>query len=210
MTVNGQKLILKANIGGGEVLQGDKLVLTMMDEDWNEVTDATIYYSTDGSAPTEQSEVYTTPIVLEKSFTLRAIDKVTFSAKGATVKISTDVNTIGAGSKGVFRPTFRTLRSSTETACLNSVNDLHKATGGETEGSRFITNLRKADPFEAVFEQVPAGTRSFGIDIVSGIEETMTPDDDIQPSIYNLKGQRVRTMQRGQLYIVDGKKYVRK
>lgn len=57
---------------------------------------------------------------------------------------------------------------------------------------------------------MPVGTRSFGIDIVSGIEETATPDSITQPSIYNLKGQRVRTMQRGQLYIVDGKKYVRK
>ena len=75
VTVHGQKLALKTSVGSGEVLQGDRLVLTMMDEDRNEVTDATIYYTIDGSAPTEQSTVYTPPIVLEKSFTLRAIAK---------------------------------------------------------------------------------------------------------------------------------------
>ena len=35
-------------------------------------------------------------------------------------------------------------------------------------------------------------------------ELCIVPDDFVS------KGQRVRTMQRGQLYIVDGKKYVRK
>ena len=145
--------------------------------------------------------------------------EVTFSAKGATVKASTGVTTVGAGSKGVFRPTFRTLRSSTETACLNSVNDLHKATGGETKGSRFITNLRKADPFEAVFEQVPAGTRSFGIDIVSGIEDCQTDSEESQYRIYDLRGLLVRSCQGvtiqeaiknlpAGIYIVGGRKVV--
>jgi hypothetical protein len=108
-----------------------------------------------------------------------------------------------------FVPTFRKIRSSSSVACLNSVNELHSNTGTETPGSRFISNLRLASPFEAVFEGSAANVRSFTIDfapgVTNGIDEVPASRGS-QQRIYNLKGQRVSKMQRGQLYIVDGRR----
>ena len=138
--------------------------------------------------------------------------EVTFTAHNVMVQPSTDVQTVTAGAR-TFVPTFRKIRSSSSVATLNSVNRLHSNTGGEAPGSRFISNLRLASPFEAVFEGSASNVRSFAIDFAPG---TTNGIDDIpatrpgQQRIYNLKGQRVSKMQHGHLYIVGGRKVVSK
>ena len=134
--------------------------------------------------------------------------EVTFTANNVTIQPTTSLNSVAAGNR-TFVPTFRKIRSSSSVACLNSVNELHSNTGTETPGSRFISNLRLASPFEAVFEGSAANVRSFTIDfapgVTNGIDEVPTSRSG-QQRIYNLKGQRVSKMQRGHLYIVDGRK----
>ncbi len=134
--------------------------------------------------------------------------EVTFTANNVTIQPTTSLNSVTAGAR-TFVPTFRKIRSSGSVATLNSVNRLHSNTGGEAPGSRFISNLRLASPFEAVFEGSASNVRSFAIDfapgVTNGIDEVPTSRSG-QQRIYNLKGQRVSTMQRGQLYIVDGRK----
>ncbi len=136
--------------------------------------------------------------------------EVTFTANNVTIQPTTSLNSVTAGAR-TFVPTFRKIRSSGSVATLNSVNRLHSNTGGEAPGSRFISNLRLASPFEAVFEGSASNVRSFAIDFAPGVTNGI---DDIpatrpgQQRIYNLKGQRVSKMQRGQLYIVGGRKVV--
>ena len=134
--------------------------------------------------------------------------EVTFMAHNVMVQPSTDVQAVTAGAR-TFVPTFRKIRSSSSVATLNSVNRLHSNTGGEAPGSRFISNLRLASPFEAVFEGSAANVRSFAIDFAPGTTNGIDNIPAICPGqqrIYNLKGQRVSKMHRGQLYIVDGRK----
>ena len=136
--------------------------------------------------------------------------EVTFSAQNVTIQPTTSLISITAGTR-TFVPTFRKIRSSSYVACLNSVNELHSNTGTETPGSRFISNLRLASPFEAVFEGSAANVRSFAIDFAPGVTNGIDDIPATRPGhqrIYNLKGQRVSTMQRGQLYIVDGRKTI--
>ena len=138
--------------------------------------------------------------------------EVTFMAHNVMVQPSTDVQTVTAGNR-TFVPTFRKIRSSSSVATLNSVNRLHSNTGGEAPGSRFISNLRLASPFEAVFEGSASSVRSFAIDFVPGVTNGIDEVPATRPGqqkIYNLKGQRVSKMQRGHLYIVDGRKRMAK
>ena len=138
--------------------------------------------------------------------------EVTFMAHNVMVQPSTDVQTVTAGNR-IFVPTFRKIRSSSSVATLNSVNRLHSNTGGEAPGSRFISNLRLASPFEAVFEGSASNVRSFAIDFAPGVTNGIDDIPATRPGeqrIYNLKGQRVSKMQRGHLYIVDGRKRMAK
>ncbi len=139
--------------------------------------------------------------------------EVTFTASNATILPSAALATASTADR-TFVPTFRKIRSSSSVATLNSVNRLHSNTGGEAPGSRFISNLRLASPFEAVFEGSADAVRSFGLqfsaDGVNAIDEVPATRHAGSPRIYNLQGQRVSTMRKGNLYIVGGKKAMAK
>ena len=61
------KLDINANMSSGSAWVGDKLILTCTHPD------AVIYYTTDGSAPTRQSQTYTSPIIIEGPMTVKAV-----------------------------------------------------------------------------------------------------------------------------------------
>ncbi len=64
---NGTVASVKANVASGEVVKGTAVTLT------TETAGATIYYTTDGKDPTTASTVYTAPIVINETVTIKAI-----------------------------------------------------------------------------------------------------------------------------------------
>ena len=58
---------VKANVPSGDVVKGTAVTLT------TETAGATIYYTTDGKDPTTASTVYTAPIVINETVTIKAI-----------------------------------------------------------------------------------------------------------------------------------------
>ena len=147
---------------------------------------------------------------------------VTFSATDAKVKASSAVIPGKSGTK-TFIPAFCAQEKSNGVYVLNVNNDLHRELGGYDEGSRFVSNLRSASPFEAYMTDSSAGAKqAIGIEFsdATGIDELLTGTDGggQMNTVYTLSGQLVvRTCSVQEMlkaleqlpegvYIVNGKK----
>ena len=124
---------VKSNVASGDVVKGTAVTLT------TETAGATIYYTTDGKTPTITSNVYTAPIVIENTVTIKAIavkagmrnsGMVTFTYKAVdaktTIALKKDAATIKflAGyADGTFKPTQAATRYEVVVA-LNEVFDI--------------------------------------------------------------------------------------
>jgi hypothetical protein len=65
--------------------------------------------------------------------------------------------------------------------------------------------------FRAYFNGVPAGARVVFVgddDTTSISEELRVNSEEFATAVYNLQGQKVENLKKGQLYIVNGKKTV--
>ena len=124
---------VKSNVASGDVVKGTAVTLT------TETAGATIYYTTDGKTPTITSNVYTAPIVIENTVTIKAIavkagmsnsGMVTFTYKAVdaktTIALKKDAATIKflAGyADGTFKPTQAATRYEVVVA-LNEIFDI--------------------------------------------------------------------------------------
>lgn len=124
---------VKANVASGDVVKGTAVTLT------TETAGATIYYTTDGKTPTTASNVYTAPIVINETVTIKAIavkagmnnsGMVTFTYKAVdaktTIALKKDAATIKylAGyADGTFKPNQAATRYEVVVA-LNNVFDI--------------------------------------------------------------------------------------
>ena len=148
---------------------------------------------------------------------------VTFSATKAKVLASNSVNESKSNSK-TFIPAFCAQDKSSTVYALNVNNSYHSELGGYTEGSAFVSDLRKVSPFEAYITTSAANAkRAFLIDFseTTGIDEIPTTDmKDGTHKIYNLNGQLVKQTKSQQeldetlkqlpagVYVVNGKKTI--
>ena len=124
---------VKSNVASGDVVKGTAVTLT------TETAGATIYYTTDGKTPTITSNVYTAPIVIDNTVTIKAIavkagmrnsGMVTFTYKAVdaktTIALKKDAATIKflAGyADGTFKPTQAATRYEVVVA-LNEIFDI--------------------------------------------------------------------------------------
>lgn len=156
----------------------------------------------------------------DSSFNLSG--NVTFSATNVTVPVSSSVTTAKSNDKS-FIPAFCAQDKSSMVYALNVNNSYHSELGGYTEGSAFVSDLRKVSPFEAYMTTSAANAkRAFLIDFseTTGIDElpAMTGNEG-KIAIYNLSGQHIITTDNGHIsevkaqlpagiYIINGKKTV--
>ena len=148
---------------------------------------------------------------------------VTFSATNAKVLASNSVNESKSNSK-TFIPAFCAQDKSSTVYALNVNNSFHSELGSYTEGSAFVSGLRKVSPFEAYMTTSDSNAkRAFLIDFseTTGIDEVPTTDmKDGTHKIYNLNGQLVKQTNSQQeldetlkqlpagVYVVNGKKTI--
>jgi len=156
----------------------------------------------------------------DSSFNLSG--NVTFSATNVKVPVSSSVTTSKSNSK-TFIPAFCAQDKSSAVYALNVNNSYHSELGGYTEGSAFVSGLRKVSPFEAYMTTSDSNAkRAFLIDFneATGIDElpAMTGNEG-KIAIYNLSGQHIITTDNGHIsevkaqlpagiYIINGKKTV--
>ena len=156
----------------------------------------------------------------DSSFNLSG--NVTFSATNVKVPVSSSVTTSKSNSK-TFIPAFCAQDKSSTVYALNVNNSYHSELGGYTEGSAFVSDLRKVSPFEAYMTTSDSNAkRAFLIDFseATGIDElpAMTGNEG-KIAIYNLSGQHIITTDNGHIsevkaqlpagiYIINGKKRV--
>lgn len=124
---------VKSNVASGDVVKGTAVTLT------TETAGATIYYTTDGKTPTAASKVYTAPIVINETVTIKAIavkagmnnsGMVTFTYKAVDAKTTIALKKDAANIKflagyadGTFKPTQAATRYEVIVA-LNEVFDI--------------------------------------------------------------------------------------
>ena len=157
----------------------------------------------------------------DSSFNLSG--NVTFSASNVKVPVSSSVTTSQSNSK-TFIPAFCAQEKSSTVYALNVNNSYHSELGSYTEGSAFVSDLRKVSPFEAYMTTSDSNAkRAFLIDFseTTGIDEIPTTDmkDGIH-KVYNLNGQLVKQTNSQQeldetlrqlpagVYVVNGKKTI--
>ena len=138
---------------------------------------------------------------------------VTFLAENAMVESSSNLHVAKHGGKQ-FVPTFEDVGAEKGVYSLNVSNDNETDNGGAVEGSRFILNLRKLHPFEAYMTMQTRGNDFFDISDDMGVT---TQEEQLTLSVYNLKGQMMKTTEgmtmeeirkklpKG-IYVVNGKK----
>ena len=146
--------------------------------------------------------------------------RVTFSAENVNVAKTENLSTVNYSDR-TFIPTFSSMEKNNDVLALNVVNDIERVTGGSTEGSTFVKNLRSIHPFEAYMTST-SSTRSIAIDegMATGIIELITAlSDEGDLRIYNLNGQLIK-IEEGRsmdevmrelpagVYIVNGKKMI--
>lgn len=150
--------------------------------------------------------------------------KVTFSATGATVYKST--YTSQSYNNRTFLPAFFRVPKSSTIFPINATGDYTSVTGGYAAGSAFISDLREVRPFEGYIYSTNASVRMFPVpefdsdDEAAGISN-MTYTNGKPKHIYDVKGVLVTTADADKLqqtlqqlptgiYVVDGKKFVKK
>ena len=157
----------------------------------------------------------------DSSFNLSG--NVTFSATNVKVPVSSSVNTVKSNGKS-FVPAFCAQEKASGVYALNVSNGYHSELGGYTEGSAFVSDLRKVSPFEAYMTTSDSNAkRAFLIDFseTTGIGEIPTTDmKDGTHKIYNLNGQLMKQTNSQQelnetlrqlpagVYVVNGKKTI--
>ncbi len=130
---NGTVASVKSNVPSGDVVKGTAVTLT------TETAGATIYYTTDGKYPTTASNVYTAPIVINDTVTIKAIavkagmnnsGMVTFTYKAVDAKTTIALKKDAANIKylagyadGTFKPNQAATRYEVIVA-LNNVFDI--------------------------------------------------------------------------------------
>ncbi|OEH93640.1 chitobiase/beta-hexosaminidase C-terminal domain-containing protein [Bacillus solimangrovi] len=101
---------VKASIGSGEVTEGTEIVLSTSTDD------ASIYYTTDGSEPTEESTLYEAPITVSEDVTIKAI----------AVKEGLDASNVGSFTYTVKKPL--------EVTSITDVRNLEVGSEAKVEG----------------------------------------------------------------------------
>ena len=142
---------------------------------------------------------------------------VTFSAENTRVPKTPSFS-------GKFVPTYAAVPKSSSVYALNVVNKNVSNSGGFDAGSRFISNLRDVQPFEAYMS---AGSSTRGVieidfdDDKTGLDNILfSTDENSEVTIYTISGRKVGTSLNGRLdetleqlpkgvYIVNGKKIVK-
>ncbi len=142
---------------------------------------------------------------------------VVFSASNAKVMTTDDLKSASSGEK-TFIPNFMNKDKAASLYALNVDNEFENATGGYTEGSVFVKNLRRIHPFEAYM--TVSGTNAKSViavfeDGTSGIRNIELLNIEGKKKVYNLSGQQIRLDENGRIshlrkgvYIIDGKKKV--
>ena len=145
------------------------------------------------------------------------IGNVVFSASNAKVMTTDDLKSASNGEK-TFIPNFVNKEKAASLYALNVDNEFENATGGYTEGSVFVKNLRRIHPFEAYM--TVSGTNAKSViavfeDGTSGIRNIELLNIEGKKRVYNLSGQQIRLDENGRIshlrkgvYIIDGKKKV--
>ena len=141
--------------------------------------------------------------------------QVTFQATNASVRATADAAEVSGGERS-FRSNF----SNNDGAGLYMLN-VSEEWNGHAEGSVFVQSLRAAHPFEACFNS-SSGVKAFNIDdsMTDGIREMNLPETwrpaNSDVAVYDLSGRKMTvgkgkegTLRRG-MYIVDGKKYIKR
>ncbi len=143
---------------------------------------------------------------------------VSFSSTNVPVKESSSVNSGRSGNK-TFIPAFCKRKRNNGIYVLNVKNNQHSETGGHTEGSTFVNNLRSVSPFEAYITDGSAGTRGFidiNFDNTTGIENLEDYDNNVEKlsPIFTLSGKKVGINSQQDInlpqgiYIKKGKKII--
>ncbi len=130
---------------------------------------------------------------------------VTFSATDCVVPM-TEQHAVTSNNCTLV-PTFQNVEKSPDVYAIN----LYDAYGSHPEGSIFVANLREVRPFEA-YTLHSSGSRAFiSIDELmadpTGIKELEVTRNVGNEKVYNLKGQRLATPQKG-LNIMNGRKVI--
>ena len=130
---------------------------------------------------------------------------VTFSATNCVVPM-TEQHAMSSD-KCTMVPTFQRVDQSPSVYAIN----LYDAYGSHPEGSIFVANLREVRPFEAYTLHSSGSRQFFSIDELvadpTGIQEMVFMKNDGNEKVYNLKGQRLTTPQKG-LNIMNGRKVI--
>ena len=130
---------------------------------------------------------------------------VTFSATNCVVPM-TEQHAMSSD-KCTMVPTFQRVDQSPDVYAIN----LYDAYGSHPEGSIFVANLREVRPFEAYTLHSSGSRQFFSIDKLvadpTGIQEMVFMKNDGNEKVYNLKGQRLATPQKG-VNIMNGRKVV--
>lgn len=141
--------------------------------------------------------------------------QVTFQATNASIHATADAAEVSGGERS-FRPNF----NNNDGAGLYMLN-VSEEWNGHAEGSVFVQSLRAAHPFEACFTSA-SGVKAFSIvdGMTDGIREMNLPETwrpaNSDAAVYDLSGRKMTvgkgkegTLRRG-MYIVDGKKYIKR
>ena len=138
---------------------------------------------------------------------------IQFTSSNVQVISSEDLSASKCGNKQLV-PNYQNKVASQDIYALNVNNQWNTNTATETEGSAFIRSLRQVRPFEAYMAiEGSAGARRvipiFEDDTTTDIPSIHMLFDRTNDAIYNLNGQRVKSMTRG-IYIQNGKKITKK
>ena len=127
--------------------------------------------------------------------------------------VASDKMTTGQYGNKRLVANYRNQKANNGIYALNVNNLWNNNTDTSAEGSAFIRGLRQVRPFEAymALEGGNAGIRAIPVfgNETTGIMTLPTTGLEDADAIYNLNGQRVKTMGRG-IYIQNGRKVVKK